>query len=447
MISKKCLRQQNRTSTKVAQLELKTSVAEATESRTLLPQPVTESILAKTFASLVLRGLVIVALSAVFVEWCPVLSASADPDTFGTAAVPAPIGPKRVGTVTLALTDFKRVDPFLDNGSNRVLMVRFWYPTSSRDCRPAPYVPARVWAYLSHRLSVSLPPVRTNSCSDAEVEVGAHPVILATHGYTGMLTDYTFLFEDLASRGYVVVSIAHTYETTAVELPGGVLAETLFGSYLDGSLREDLRSVELARSVRVADLTFVLTELQRLNTQDRLFAGRLDVSVVGVMGHSLGGEASLLILQREPRLRAAALIDPAVSEEAAGGSGKPVLIILAGRTLAGGQECRLWGNLHGPRIAIQLRGGEHLTPSDLVWLTKSLPGLAVATGGMGPDKTVAAIRNYVAAFFDSVLIEKSEARLLSVRSSDYPDALVTTTGQSLCPQAAARAQGEFPWSR
>jgi pimeloyl-ACP methyl ester carboxylesterase len=243
------------------------------------------------------------------------------------------------------------------------------------------------------------------------------------------------------------ISIAHTYETTAVELPGGVLAETLFGSYLDGSLREDLRSVELARSVRVADLTFVLTELQRLNTQDRLFAGRLDVSVVGVMGHSLGGEASLLILQREPRLRAAALIDPAVSEEAAGGSGKPVLIILAGRTLAGGQECRLWGNLHGPRIAIQLRGGEHLTPSDLVWLTKSLPGLAVATGGMGPDKTVAAIRNYVAAFFDSVLIEKSEARLLSVRSSDYPDALVTTTGQSLCPQAAARAQGEFPWSR
>jgi len=42
--------------------------------------------------------------------------------------------------------------------------------------------------------------------------------VIFTHGYIGTFTDYAFLFEDLASRGYVVASIDHTYEATALEL-------------------------------------------------------------------------------------------------------------------------------------------------------------------------------------------------------------------------------------
>ncbi len=78
-------------------------------------------------------------------------------------------------------------------------------------------------------MAVSLPEVRTNSCLDAPIAEGAHPVILFSHGYTGAFTDYTFIFEDLASRGYVVASVDHTYEATAVEFPDGRFVKSVFG--------------------------------------------------------------------------------------------------------------------------------------------------------------------------------------------------------------------------
>ena len=65
-------------------------------------------------------------------------------------------------------------------------------------------------------------------------------MLIFSHGYTGTFTDSTFLFEDLASRGYVVVSIAHASDNTAVEFPDGRLTTSVFGSYLNGdSLRSD----------------------------------------------------------------------------------------------------------------------------------------------------------------------------------------------------------------
>jgi predicted dienelactone hydrolase len=64
-----------------------------------------------------------------------------------------------------------------------------------------------------------------------------HPSWLASirwfvfsHGLTGTFTDYTFLFEDLASRGYVVASVDHTYDASAVDLGDGRIARSRFGS-------------------------------------------------------------------------------------------------------------------------------------------------------------------------------------------------------------------------
>src|SRR6185437_11309211 len=143
--------------------------------------------------------------------------------TFGSAAAPSPTGPNRVGTRVVRLVDATRDDPFLENGSKRELMVRFWYPASSQlqACKPAEYTSPAVWSYFSQLTRLPLPAVTTNSCMDAPITNGAHPVVVFTHGYTGTFTDYTFIFEDLASRGYVVASVDHTYEATAVAFPDG----------------------------------------------------------------------------------------------------------------------------------------------------------------------------------------------------------------------------------
>jgi len=74
-----------------------------------------------------------------------------------------------------------------------------------------------------------------------------------------------------------------------------------------------------------------------------------------------------------------------------------------------------------------LRGAVHETPSDLVWMAEG----AVKTGSMGAEKTIAAVRDYIAAFLDANLLDKPPDPLLSGPSSEYPDAEVITQDQLL----------------
>jgi dienelactone hydrolase len=346
---------------------------------------------------------------------------------------PAPTGNYRVGTRIMDLVDATRSDPYLESGAQRELQVRFWYPAAiTPGCKPAQYTSPGVWNYLSQLVKVAPPQVRTNSCQDIPVARGAHPVVVFTHGYTGTFTDYTFLFEDLASRGYVVVSVNHTFEATAVQFPDGRIAKSLIGSHFGNTWQLDERSTSFAVAVRLSDLKFATDELERMNaSRTGPFAGKLDLSHAVIAGHSLGGMTALLGLQLEPRFRAAVSVDGVIPGQLFGATKKPVLMLFAGRDAWDQDTCRLWGRLQGPHFAINLKGSEHLTPSDAVWLAKG----AVQTGTMGMERTVAAVRNYIAAFLDSNLVGKPADSLLMGASSEYPDVEVTTQTQTPCGRA------------
>jgi predicted dienelactone hydrolase len=336
------------------------------------------------------------------------------------ASTPVPTGPNSVGTRVLDLLDAAHEDPFLANGTKRELLVRFWYPASvNSGCNPAPYTDPAVWRYFSELTGLALPAVRTNSCLDARILDGAYPVVVFTHGYTATFTDYTFLFEDLASRGYVVASIDHTYEATAVAFADGRLAKSAFGSYLEQTGRADEQALSFAESVRLRDVRFVVGELARLNRgTESPFAGHLDTTSIAVAGHSLGGLTALSAAQQDLRIRAAILIEgfaPVTSLEA---TNKPVLMLDAGREQWSADEARLWDKLQGPRFAVNLKNAEHVTPTDAVWLA---PG-AIRTGTMSPAQTVAAVRAYVAAFLDANLQGRPLDELLARPTSlKYPD--------------------------
>jgi predicted dienelactone hydrolase len=346
-------------------------------------------------------------------------------------ATPVPTGPEPVGTRVLHWVDLSRPDPFLDHSVSRELLIRLWYPASlNRPCEPADYTSPRVWSYFSHLLGIPLPAVTTNSCLDAPVASGIHPVVVFTHGYTGTFTDYTFLCEDLASRGYIVASVNHTYEATATEFPDGRFVTSLLGSHFNDTWRGDEKTLAFASSVRLQDLRFVLSQLQRINTRNgNPFAHRLDLSRLAIAGHSAGGTIAFQALQQDSRFKAAVVLDGFLSSSEIHPTTEPVLILRAGAESHIVDRCALSHTLRGPHSFVNLSGAEHLTPSDALWLARG----AIASGHMGTDATVAAIRDYVAAFLDTYLRERPIHPLLSGSSAIYPDAAVSTGDQS-CSQ-------------
>ena len=330
------------------------------------------------------------------------------------------------------MVDFTRNDPFLADGTKRELLVRFWYPASlSQPCQPAEYTSPKIWSYFSQLAEIPLPEVKTNSCLNAPVTDGLHPVVVFTHGYTGTFTNYTFIFEDLASRGYVVASVAHTYETTAVEFPDGQFIKSVLGSHFVNALRGDEQTLSFAVSVRLEDLKFVVNELDRQNARaDSPFAGTLDLSRLAIAGHSLGGLTAILGIDQEPRFKAAVIIDGVLPDELGSEIQTPVLMLIAGNQNWSENRCRLRSRLRGLQLVVNFPGAEHVTPSDAVWLAKG----AIKTGNIGPEKTLAAVRDYIAAFLDANFRGQPMNSQLTKPSPDFSEVVVTTREQSLCSQ-------------
>jgi pimeloyl-ACP methyl ester carboxylesterase len=124
-----------------------------------------------------------------------------------------------------------------------------------------------------------------------------------------------------------------------------------------------------------------VNELQFLNARsDSPFAGKLDMSAVALAGHSMGGLSALLGIERDQRFRAGIIIDGDVPDALVSETQTPVLVLAAGREVWSDDESRLWANLRGPRLAVNLKGAEHLTPSDAVWLPVFQVDVVPATG-------------------------------------------------------------------
>ncbi|MFT4751898.1 MAG: putative dienelactone hydrolase [Neolewinella sp.] len=96
----------------------------------------------------------------------------------------------------------------------------------------------------------------------------AYPLVVVSHGYTGSRYLMTYLTENLASKGYVVVAIAHTESTFS---DAGAFSSTLY--------------------FRPIDIRFTIDEMERLNRpdSDSFLAGLADANNTGIVGYSMGG--------------------------------------------------------------------------------------------------------------------------------------------------------------
>jgi len=143
--------------------------------------------------------------------------------------LPEPTGPYPAGTASVWLTDTSRPDPWASGVNARELMISLWYPAVPSEGRQAQYMtPAESGLQLTSRGITSIPPdtlstVQTNAISDARPAGRQHslPLVVLSPGFTNSRSTLTALAEDLASHGYVVAGIDHTYESHATAFPEG----------------------------------------------------------------------------------------------------------------------------------------------------------------------------------------------------------------------------------
>ncbi|MGC0417108.1 alpha/beta hydrolase family protein [Embleya sp. AB8] len=374
-----------------------------------------------------------------------------------TLTLPPPSGPRAIGTVSLHLVDPGRPDPYVASVPNRELMISLWYPTRSSDRHPrAPWLPAaaadrylRANGVSPDRVSLGL----THGRMGAPVARGGNrlPVVVYSPGANASRAYGTGVVEELASRGYLVVTIDHTYDAGVVEFPGGRVAVPA----------HEVDDFAKAVAVRTADTRFVLDRLgdlaagrnpdaERAALPEGL-AGAPDLDRIGMFGHSLGGATTSATMLADPRIKAGAGLDgAALGPVVEAGLDRPYLVVdtLRKGGMAGNPALRaFWSHLRGWRLELTVAGAAHQSfGDDAVLLPLLAPHLNLSrctleslVGSIPTARATAFQRAYPVAFFEQHL--RGRGHLLDAPSPRFPE---VTHNRDPYPAAPSEVEPEQP---
>ena len=382
------------------------------------------------------------------------MAAGADP-------LPVPTGPHRVGRISFDWVDPARFDVYAASPEDhRELVVFVWYPASPQPTAEfAPYLP-KEWAPTAGFLGLNVAGLRSHAVSNAAVSADstAYPVLLLSpSGFTPLLL--SAIAEELASHGFVVVGVNHTYEATVTAFADGRVVPmdpAALGGALGpqaGSHDEVFRQRASVCEYKAADLAFVADQLEKLDTDPaERFAGRLDHARLGALGHSFGGNAALELCRTDQRCLAAANLDGALwSDVGRVGLDGPVLQVLAEHTefdVAGEDAIKSgaapnvewfeaekaitfggWRNvqrLARPGYTVQISGASHVSFMDVPFLPVtdgSIVKPALDAIKIQPHRMWRVTCDLLLAFFGRHL-NGAAAPLLDRPAEDYPELIV-----------------------
>jgi dienelactone hydrolase len=181
-----------------------------------------------------------------------------------------------------------------------------------------------------------------------------YPVIVFSPGMGFLPIWYVPELEELASHGYVVVSISHPYSTRVTVFPDGRIVHSIdeAGSRALSEATAKATSdaafdpvVDRIGSVWVADVRFVLDQMEQFNASDTLFANRLDLTRVGIFGHSFGGGVAAEAMYEDDRFDAAINMDGTLfGEVATNGIARPVMLMLSERVPLTAEQIKFSGS-------------------------------------------------------------------------------------------------------
>ncbi|WP_317447657.1 acetylhydrolase [Streptomyces collinus] len=346
--------------------------------------------------------------------------------------LPAPTGPHPVGTVPLHLVDTSRPDPVAGQGHHRELMASVWYPAcKTKDLPRAPWMTqGALRAFLADAgfpLDPALGPL-TAAHVGAPVHRTGHrlPVLVYSHGAGSHRGDHTIMVQELASHGYAVVTVDHTYDAYS-EFPDGRLT-------VPAEIPPFLGPRDFATDIR-----FVLDVVEGLaaghnpdvdgRPLPRGLLGALDPRCIGAFGWSKGGTATALTMLADQRVGAGLSIDGPMQPTITTDLHRPFMMMTASFTRAAMPDvAECWTHLRGWRLNIQADGAIHKTYGDDVTLIPQAGKVLGMTdqqiqdmiGILDPGRAVRIQQAYPLAFFD-LHMRHRRGHLLDGPSAAFPE--------------------------
>ncbi|MDD1505161.1 dienelactone hydrolase family protein [Lysinibacillus sp. CNPSo 3705] len=177
--------------------------------------------------------------------------------------LPKVTGEYEVATATDTYIDRNRMEVFSNKEDNRSVNVEFWYPKNAD---------------------------------------GTYPLLVFSHGAYGIKTSNESTFTELASHGYVVVSIDHPYHSFYTQSEDGkvTMVNSDFKNEVENankgvySNEERYNIIQKWMKLRTDDMNFVIdTVLAKAKSDNNPIFQHINTEKIGVFGHSMGGAASV----------------------------------------------------------------------------------------------------------------------------------------------------------
>ena len=354
------------------------------------------------------------------------LLSTALPVLLPVPVIPIPTGPYPVGTRLYELTDESRREMYSGKDEARRFMIQVWYPSeTSASHEKAPWMAnAEIYApaiskyiqkpsfFLDHLALVKVP---AHQEADVAKTDGGFPVILFSHGWNGFNAQNTSQALELASHGYVVVGVQHTYGAVITVFPDGTIAQNNPSALAS----DDTPTAEYEAIAHklvdqwAGDLGFTLNYMDELNSdRNGAFSGRLDLSRVGVYGHSTGGGAAIQFCGTDSRCKALLGLDPflrPVSYEVIdGGVTQPAFFMFSQRwaddVTSRNNELfnRFYPHVQNSLGAVSIEGTAHYDFSDIPLLSPLAPQLGLK-GPINGKRVTTIVKAYLLSFFEATL--------------------------------------------
>jgi len=337
-----------------------------------------------------------------------------------------------VATRTIVISDPARLEIFgissdLSQGTRqRRIQIRFYYPSTENllelpeDEKQLPIIAAKTWSYLIGHHELQGKRLRFENYRKARWNINinkaigrqqaSYPVLIFSHGYGYSAESYSALSAELASRGFIVASINHTYGANPVDF--GLDSSGIDNLGLDKS---DLNDLIWAKPLIVdkmgaflpiwsADQMLVIDHLSLMNSDsDNPFFQKLQLANIGLLGHSYGGATSFHTAAQDPRVKAVMNLDGTIFDFENKIITQPLALVLSEKH----QLSFDFENTVNDAFLIRLKNFKHASFSDhSLWWQWDHDDLELGFGTVDAHRNIELTTNLVDQFFSQYLLNK-----------------------------------------